>query len=123
MKAKKYWALLVISICVFVVVPFLGIFTLNYIYKRSDAKIDMLLERLNEGMSFSKVAQIFGRKPERTFTSQNDAEEWGTIKDSNITAECNLHMFGRHDVIPHRYILVYEDKKNHTVKLVTTKGM
>jgi hypothetical protein len=50
-------------------------------------------------------------------------EGWGTIKDSNITAECNLHMFGRHDVIPHRYILVYEDKKNHTVRLATTKGM
>ena len=120
---KNLKIIIVVGICVFVAVPFLGIFTLNYIEKRSDAKIDMLLERLNEGMPFSKVAQILGREPDRTFTNQNDVEGWGTIKDSNITAECNLHMFGRHDVIPHRYILVYEDKKNHTVILVTTKGM
>jgi len=106
---------------VFVALLFLGIFTVNYIQKRSDAKFDMLLKKLNEGMQFSKVVQILG-EPDRTLTNQNDVKEWGTIKNSNITTECNLHMFLRMDVIPHRYILVYEDKKNHTVRLVTTKG-
>ncbi len=118
---KNLKIIIVVGIGVSVALLFLGIFTVNYIEKRSDAKIDMLLKKLPEGMLYSEVEQILG-EPYKTLTNQIDVENWGTIKDSKITAECNLHMFLRLDVIPHKFILVYEDKKNHTVRLVTIKG-
>ena len=125
MKKKRRNLLLgIIIACIgyFVVLPLLAILTLHCISIRSQPKFDMLLEKLNEGMPFSEVKQILG-EPGMTFTDQNDIKERGNIKDSKIIEECNLHFFGRLDVIPHTFILVYEDKKNRTVRLVTTKGM
>ena len=115
--------IVVLCICILAALLSLGLFAIamNNIKKRSNAKLDMLLEKLNEGMPYSEVEQILG-EPYKTLTNQIDVENWGTIKDSKITAECNLHMFLRLDVIPHKFILVYEDKKNHTVRLVTIKG-
>jgi hypothetical protein len=113
--------IIVVGIGIIVALLFFGIFVFHNIKKSSDAKIDTLLKKLNEGTPFSKVVQILG-EPNRTLTNQNEVKEWGTIEDSHITTECNLHMFLRMDVIPHKYILVYEDKKNKTVRLVTTKG-
>jgi hypothetical protein len=95
---------------------------MRYIEKRSQAEFSQLLTSLKEGMPFSEVEEILGKNPpHRILTEQHDVEEWGTIKDSTITRECNLHMFLRMDVIPHRYILVYEDKKTHLVRRVTWK--
>jgi hypothetical protein len=90
---------------------------MHYIQKRSETRFTVLLASLKEGMPYSEAERILG-KPQRTLTEQHDVAEWGTVKDGVITQECDLHMFIRMDVIPHRYILIYEDKKNHTVRLV-----
>jgi hypothetical protein len=121
-KVKKVFISLVVIMAVAIVTLIISIPILKYIQTRSEAKFSIFLKNLNEGMPYSEAERILG-KPGRTLTNQNDVKEWGTVKDSSITSECNLHMFGRYDVIPHRYILIYEDKKDHTVRLVTTTGM
>jgi hypothetical protein len=93
---------------------------MHYIQKKSEARFTILRESLKEGMTYSEIEQILG-KPQRTLTGQKDVEEWGDIKDIGITRECDLHMFIRMDVIPHRFILIYEDKKTHIVRRVTWK--
>jgi hypothetical protein len=94
---------------------------IRYIEKKSEAKFFLLLSEFKEGMPYSKVEEILSRKPERILTEPNDVEEWGPIKDSKITQECILHMFLCVDVIPHRFILIYEDKKIHTVRYIDWK--
>jgi hypothetical protein len=117
-KVKK----LVILIIVVVTTIIISIIILKHMQTKSEVKFSILLKRLNVGMPYSEVERILG-KPQRTLTNQNDVEEWGTVKDISTISECNLHLFGRFDVIPHRYILIYEDKKDHTVQLVTIKWM
>lgn len=121
-RVKKIIVPLVIIIAVVITTLIIPILVLKHIQTKSEAKFSILLKRLNVGMPYPEVEQILG-KPYRTLTNQNDVEEWGTVKDNSITSECNLHMFARGDVIPHRFILIYEDKQNHTVRLVTTMGM
>jgi hypothetical protein len=125
-KVKKVSIYLVIIVAVAIIALITSIIIsipiLKHIKAKSESKFSILLKGLNVGMPYSEVERLLG-KPGRTLTNQNDVEEWGTVKDSFITSECNLHMFGRHDVIPHRYILIYEDKKDHIVRLVATLGM
>lgn len=120
-KTKKLIVSSVITVAAIIAI-IISIHIMKYIQTKSEAKFSILLKRLNVGMPYPEVEQILG-KPYRTLTNQNDVEEWGTVKDNSITSECNLHMFARGDVIPHRFILIYEDKQNHTVRLVTTMGM
>ena len=117
-KVKLIVIIIVIIITAFAGLIVLSAFALNYVQKKSQAKFSRLLSTLDETMSYPEAEQILG-KPTRTFTERKDVEEWGTAKDNKITEECNLHMFLRMDVIPHRYILIYEDKKTHLVRLVT----
>jgi hypothetical protein len=119
-KAKKVLVSSAITVAA-VIAIIISYNILKSIQTKSEAKFSILLKNLNVGMPYSEVERILG-KPGRTLTNQNDVEEWGTIKDSSITSECDLHMFLRMDVIPHRFILIYEDKKDHTVRLVTTMG-
>ena len=111
----------IICICSTAVVVSLGLVAMNVLENRSDAKIDRLLAKLPEGMPFAEVREILG-EPYLTFKSQDDVMEWGTIKDGKITVECNLYLYLRLDLFPHKFILVYEDKKNLTVRFVTIKG-
>jgi hypothetical protein len=113
----KIFILIVSAMAAFVALLFLS---MHYIEKRSEAKFSLLLASLKEGMPYSEVEQIPG-KTQRTLTEQHDVEEWGTIKDSRIINDCNLHMFLRMDVIPHRFILIYEDKKTHKVQHIAWK--
>jgi hypothetical protein len=117
--SSKTFILIVSAVAAFVALLFLST---HYIEKGSEVKFSLLLANLKEDMSFFEVEKILGGKTERTLTEQHDVEEWGTIKDSRITQECNLHMFLRTDVIPHRFILVYEDKKTHIVRRITWKN-
>lgn len=71
-------------------------------------------------MPLSEAELILGKRS-RVFTDPNEIVKWGTIRNKSAIEVCNLHMFP-HLGIPHRWILIYEDKTK-TVKYVTLKSM
>ncbi len=97
------------------------LFLFDYIYNRSNARLAIRIQSVNIGMLYSDAEKILG-KPSRTFTDSKDVKDWGKIKNLDIIAQCNLYFFPDYG-IPHRYILVYEDKETHTVRYVGWKGM
>jgi hypothetical protein len=96
---------------------------MHSVQRKMEDRFNLLLSKIKEGMTYSEAELIIGENPDRILTEKKDVEEWGTVKDTKITQECTLHMFSCTSVIPHRYILIYEDKKNHTVRHVAWKYM
>ena len=105
-----------------IIVPLSGLlfFVERITQKKSEARFNTFISNFKIGMPYSEAENSLG-KTFKTLTEQKDVEEWGDCKDSKITSECNLHMFLRMDVIPHRFILIYEDKNTHTIRRVSLK--
>lgn len=112
---------ILVPVTIFAVLIISLIAVLHSVKKKMDNQFFRLISELKEGMPYSEAELIIGEKPQRVLTEPKDVEEWGPVKDKNITQECNLHMFLRTNVIPHRFILIYEDKKTHKVRYVTWK--
>jgi hypothetical protein len=88
----------------------------------SNARFFKLLAQFKVGQPYADVEHILGQSY-RTLTEPDDIKVWGEYsKDSNcnnLESECNLHMFLRMDFIPHKFIMIYENKKTHLVQCVT----
>ena len=98
-----------------------GLF-LDYLHTRSAAKLSLILEDINEDMLFSEVKERLELNLHNSFTTKKEVEFWGTVKDKEILNNCNLHRF-IYWGLPHKFILVYEDKQTDRVRLVTILGM
>ena len=110
-----------VPIAIAVVLAVLLFLVIHSVQKKMEGSFNRLISKLKEGMPYSEAELIIGENQDRVLTEKKDVEEWGTVKDTKITQECILHMFLCTNVIPHRYILIYEDKKTHTIRYVTWK--
>lgn len=117
---KIHLKIIILSVATIILLSGLLLFVERITQKKSEARFNTFISNFKIGMPYSEAVRILGR-PYNTLTKQEDVEEWGDYKDSKITSECNLHMFLRMDVIPHRFILIYEDKNTHTIRRVSWK--
>jgi hypothetical protein len=108
------------AVAIIILLSGLLLFFMHVIQRKSETKFNALLASFKVDMPYSEAEHILN-SPSRALTEQKDVEEWGDFKDDKITSECNLHMFLRMDVIPHRFILIYEDKSTHTIRRVSWK--
>jgi hypothetical protein len=85
-----------------------------------------LLASFKIGQPYSEAEKVLG-EPYLTLTEPEDVKNWGNfifwakIKNDKIYTECNLHMFLRMDFMPHRFILIYENKKTHLIEDIAWK--
>lgn len=94
---------------------------LDYLDTRTRARLNLLLNNVQPGMTISEAKITFG-EPTRKIDDIENMLTWGTIQNKSIIENCSLTFFW-HAGIPYRYILVYIDNDSGKIKFITTQNM
>ena len=112
---------LVLVVTLVVVALGLGLFAMDYLRTRSEARLAVTLARLGPGTPLDDYVAELGR-PTNHYTEPNVMKSWGPSTDESLLSKTELYYFWYRGV-PYRFVVVYVDKTTRRSVLVTWKGM
>ena len=99
----------------------IGLFGMDYLQTRSEARLALILTRLGPGTPLDSYIAEFGETGYH-YTEPNEMRDWGPSNDDALLSRTELYYFPYWGV-PHRFVVVYVDKNTRRSVWVTWKGM